>query len=68
MYYVYIDHLYDIPYISDTLITDDVLYCDKCGDMDRLVKAFETEDEAREYIDDFYTPNYLLDIDDDIDW
>jgi len=52
VYYVYDSHLGD-AYVSSFECDDDDLYCEKCGDYDRLLDSFETEEEARDFAEKY---------------
>lgn len=50
MYHVYENHLSGYLYISDEQGFDE-LYCEQCGDSDRLIETFETQEEALRFIE-----------------
>lgn len=50
MWYVYECHLSGDYYISDKELSYEERYCEQCGDSDRLMDSFDTEEEAENYI------------------
>lgn len=48
MYYVYVDHLYGIAYVSEEYLEYCDTYCETCGDSDTLIAECETMNEAIE--------------------
>lgn len=50
MYYVYENHLEGSYYISNQHYSHEELYCDRCGDSDRLIEEFDTEEEALKFV------------------
>ncbi|MED1863333.1 hypothetical protein P4V41_07675 [Fictibacillus nanhaiensis] len=50
MYYVYENHLDGSFYISDQSYNFEELYCDRCGDSDRLIEEFDREEEALKFV------------------